>query len=116
MQAGELRQRVSVQNRTETSDGHDGVTESWSTVRSRLPAKVMQLVGRDLERARQIDPRISLEVRVRYYRDFPADFDGGRAQLLWHDGNIGDRTLEIVTPPIEVEERETLMMQCREAA
>lgn len=116
MTAGDLRQRVTVQTRTKASDGHDGYTEAWSEVRHRLPALVKPLMGRDLDRARQIDPRASHEVTVRFWGDYPTDLDGGRARLVWHDGDSGDRTLEIVEPPREMEYRVSLVMTCREAA
>lgn len=118
--AGELRHRVTIQARAETSDGHGGFTDpTWSTVRSRVAAKVRPLAGRDLERARQIDPRVSHEVTLRYWRDYPTDLDGGRTRLLYHpsSNSSDDRTFEIVTPPIDVEERhEALQVMCREAA
>jgi|ERR1051326_5546831 head-tail adaptor len=116
MRAGSLRHRVSIQTRTEASDGHDGLTETWSTVRSRMPALVTPLSGRELERAREIDPRISHDVMIRFYMSYPDELVGGRARFIFHDGQIGDRTLEIVTPPIEKEPRVMLTMQTREAA
>lgn len=113
--AGALRQRVTVETRTEVSDGHDGHTETWATVRSRIAAHVAPLIGRDLERARQVDPRVSHQVTVRYWRAYPTDLDGGRARLVYHD--LSDRTFEIVSPPIDVDERHIeLQVLCREAA
>jgi len=115
MTAGDLRDRVTIQRRTETSDGHDGVTETWSLVRSRVSAQVQPLAGRDLERARQIDPRISHDVTLRYWPSYRADLDGGRARLVQH--GLVDVTLEIVGPPIDVDGRHVwLRMPCREAA
>lgn len=115
MRAGDLRDRVTIQRRTEASDGHDGVTETWSTVYRRVSAKVQPLSGRDLERARQIDPRISHDVTLRYWQSYRSDLDGGRARLVHH--GVEDVTLEIVGPPIDVDGRhEWLRMPCREAA
>lgn len=117
---GELRQRVTVQVRTETSDGHKGFTEAWANVPPvRRAAGVKPLAGRDLERARQIDPRISHEVRLRFWREYRDHLDGGRTRLLYHPtaDSSDDRTLEIVSPPVDVEERhEELTVLCREAA
>jgi len=113
--AGELRQRVTVQMKAETSDGHDGVTEAWSLVRARIAAKVKPLQGRELERAKQIDPRVSHEVTLRYWRNYRDDLDGGRGRLLYHDRS--DRTFEIVSPPVDVDERhEQVVVFCRESA
>lgn len=113
LHAGELRQRISIQRRSESSDGHDGVTETWATTFSRWPARVTPLTGRDLVNAQQIDPRLSHEVRVRYWAAYPTDLAGGRARLLYHD--VADRTFEIVGPPRDVDERHReLRMLCRE--
>ena len=115
MRAGELIHRVSLQNRTETDDGHGAQDEDWSTVQARIAARVVQLSGRDLERARQIDPRATHEVHLRYWRTHDNDLDGGRAQVIFHDdGAIGDRTLEIVGPPVETVHRETIVLTCKE--
>jgi len=113
VQAGEHRHRVSIQGRVEVSDGHDGVIETWTTVHARWPARVRPLMGRDLERAQQVDPRITHEVSMRYWRAYPADLDGGRAQLIYHD--LADRTFEIIGAPVDVEERHVeLVMTCKE--
>lgn len=118
MQAGALRQRVSVQARTETTDEHDGyAADSWTTSRSRIAAHVEPLVGRDLERAQQVDPRISHRVRLRYWRAYLDDCDGGRAHLVYHPSSDSedDRTFEIVTPPVDVDERHVeIQVWCRE--
>ena len=115
MQAGDLPHRISIQTRTETDDEHGAFDEDWDTVQSRLAAKVVELAGRDLERARQIDPRASHEVHLRFWRAYNDALKGGRAQVIWHDdGAVGDRTLEIVGPPREVEHRVKLVLTCRE--
>lgn len=116
MHAGDLIHRVSIQNRTETDDGHGASDETWATVQARIAARVVPLSGRDLERARQIDPRATHELRLRYWRAHDSDLDGGRARVIWHDdGAIGDRTLEIVGPPVEVEHRVMLSLTCKES-
>ena len=120
MKTEEAGQRVTLQVRTETDDGRNGVTESWADVAPRRrAARVKPLAGRDLERARQIDPRISHEVTLFYWRGYRTDLVGGRAQLLYHPTNASDddRTLEIVSAPIDLDERhEEIQMLCREAA
>ena len=116
----DLSQRVTVQVRTETSDGHDGFTSTWADVLPpRRSAQVKPLQGRDLERARQVDPRISHEITLRYWRNYRDDLDGGRTQLVYHptSNSDDDRTLEIVTPPIDVNEKHVaVQVLCREAA
>lgn len=115
--AGDLRDRVSIEVRTEVSDTHDGYTETWAVRHSRWAANVRELSGRDLERARQVDPRTSIEVDFRYWEAFRADLDGGRVRLKVHDtsASADDRTLEIVSPPVETERRVKVTVGCREA-
>jgi SPP1 family predicted phage head-tail adaptor len=117
MHAGDLMQRVTIQTGTEASDGHRGKTLTWAdTAYTRVPAKVVPLLGRDLERARQTDPRASHEVTIRYATAYVTTLNGGRARLVWHDGNAGDRTLELIEAPREVERRVALAMIAKEAA
>lgn len=118
LSAGDLPDRVSIEVRTEASDGHDGLTETWAALHKRWAASVRDLIGRDLERARQVDPRISIEVDFRYWRAFRDDLDGGRVRLKVHSTSdeANDRTLEIVAPPVEAERRWKVTVSCREAA
>ena len=118
MEARRLKQRVSVQVRTETDDGHRGLTDAWATRHRRWSAQVIELSGRDLERAQQIDPRIALDVRFRYWTAYRDDLDGGRTRLLYHvnDDSDDDRTLEIVTPPAQIVDHQEIQVLCREAA
>lgn len=117
LQAGDLRQRVSVEIKSKVSDGHDGYrADQWAPIQSRIAAQVKPLAGRDLERARQIDPRISHEVTLRYWKAYRVDLNGGRSRLLYHDGP-SNRPFEIVAPPVDVDEKhERLTVLCRESA
>jgi SPP1 family predicted phage head-tail adaptor len=114
MQAGELRQRVTIEVRAKKSDGSDGVTEVWSPVCRRIAAKVEPLAGKELDHARQIDPRAGHQVSVRYWNAYRVQFTA-RSRIVYHDGGT-NRILEPVEPIREVEERETLQVICREAA
>lgn len=118
MRPGEYPHRVTLQAQdAEVSDGHDGYADpTFTSVRLRIPARVKPLQGRDLERARQIDPRTSHEVTTRYWRAYRDELQGGRGRVLYHDQD-SDRALEMVAPPIDVEEahREVRLL-CREAA
>lgn len=103
--ASERRERVTVQVRSEVSDGHDGYTETWTTQHSRWAARVRALSGRDLETARQVDPRVSWEVILQWWQDFRSDLAGGRTRLVFHptSDTADDITMEIVGPPVDVE-------------
>ena len=118
MEAGALPHRVSLQVRTEVSDGHRGFTETWAPRSRRWSARVIELSGRDLERAKQIDPRISIDVRLRYWSAYRDDLDGGRTQLIYHVNadSDDDRTLEIVTPPVQIVDHQEIQVLCKEAA
>jgi len=117
MNAGRLIHRVTVQTLTEASDGHDGLVPTWTdSDRVRIAARVEPLNGRDLDRARQVDPRASHSVTLRFWSAYGTDLKAGRSRLVFHDGDVGDRTLEIVEPPREVEPRVSLVMTCKEAA
>jgi SPP1 family predicted phage head-tail adaptor len=117
VRAGELRHRLTVQQRTQVSDGHDGFTESWASVagRVRMPGRVKPLQGRELERAQQVDKRISHTVELRYWRAYRADLKVGATRLVYHDRS--DRTFEVIGPPVDVGElHEKLLMTCTELA
>lgn len=114
MHAGELRHYVTIQTRSKESDGSDGFVETWSAVKRRIHAKVEPLSGRELESARQIDPRAGHLVSVRYWPTYRTEFTA-RGRIVYHDGGT-DRTLEPVEPIREAEYRETLQVICREAA
>jgi head-tail adaptor len=119
MQSGVYRDRVSILAApVETSDGHDGLTEAVAvTTHARWSAKVRDLTGRELERARQIDPRIGVEVCFRYWRAYRDDLDAGRSSLVFHptSDSLNDRALVIVTPPTQRVPREEVVVLCREA-
>lgn len=114
MRAGEFRQRVTIETRNETQNALTGAyTETWSTVRSRVDARVKPLSGRELERARQIDPRISHEVGFRYWRNYRTQLTA-RERLVYHD--IVDRRLEIIAAPVDVNEaHREVVVQAAEA-
>jgi len=120
MTASQAAQRVTVQTYTQVSDGHKGFIKTpVDVLPRRRAAQVTPLAGRDLERAMAIDPRISHEVTLFYWRAYRTDLKGGRAQLVYHptSASADDRVLEIVTPAIDVDERhEAVRVLCREDA
>lgn len=109
--------RVSIEALTESSDGHDGLTDHWTCLKTRWSAHVKPLAGRDLERAQQIDNRISHEVTFAYWREYWRDLKGGRVRLVYHrtSNPADDRYFEIVGAPLDVGEQHVeLTMPCRE--
>ena len=116
MQAGRLRHRITIQLPTEVKDTQRGFTDGTpSVIAARIPAAVVPLSGRELERAQQIDPRISHRVEIRYRADVLFSRTQ-RPEVVYH-AVTGDRTLEVVAPPINLEERNReLHLLCAEAA
>lgn len=110
MRAGELRDRVTIRKKVETSDGHHGWDEDEVIIARRVPARVMELTGRALERAQQIDPRATHGVRIR----FRTDVVSGQ-EAVFHDGRRGDRVFEIVGPPLDPDRHRMLELTCKEA-
>lgn len=113
MRAGEFRHRLTMLVESEQSDGQDGYDDSESTLRRRIPAQIVPLAGRELERARQIDPRAAHEVKVRYWAGYQETRIPGLL-FVWHDGSY-DKSLTPIEPFREIEPRQTLAVVVREA-
>lgn len=110
MRGGSLRHRVSVLSRADVDDGHGGTTQSLMTVCDRVSALIEPLRGVALDRARQIDPRTTHSVLMRWRRDVQA-----RMTLVYHDGGL-DRMFEIIGSPTTDSEKRVLMtLMCKEA-
>lgn len=113
MRAGDLRERMTIEQQSEQPDDHDGFDEDWSPLRHRVPAQIAALTGRELEQAKAIDPRAAYEVKIRYWRNSQETRIPG-LRFVWHHGAY-NRTLTPIEPFREVEPRETLAVFCREA-
>ena len=83
MRAGLLRQRVQIQDATETRDSHGGVTHTWSTSAT-VWASVEPLRGRELWMAQQVQAQATVRVRMRYRSGLDSSM---RLRLLDGDGN-----------------------------
>ncbi len=115
LNVGEMRHRVTVQALAQVDDGHNGFTDAWSALHRRVAACVQPLQGRELESARQIDPRISHDITLPYWQAYRDDLSGGRVQLVYHD--LADRTFDVVAPPVDIEEKHRwVTVRCKEMA
>jgi len=65
VRAGELRDRVAVQSKTETRAAAGDVTIAWST-ESTVYGKYRPLAGRELIEAQKVDARITGELLLRW--------------------------------------------------
>lgn len=105
MNPGSLRHQVTIQGVTRTDDAGGGYTEVPVTIAAGVWAAVEPLEGTERIRAMQTEASATHRVRIRYRADVTA------AQRVIHEG----RALELVSPPIDREERHVeLVLLCRE--
>lgn len=105
MNPGDLRHQVTLQGVTRTDDGGGGYTEVPVTIATGVWAAVEPLEGNERIRAMQTEASATHRVTLRYRSDVTA------ALRVVHEG----RTLEVVSPPIDPEERHAeLQLLCRE--
>ena len=104
MKAGRLRHEITIQQVSETKDTYGGVDKSWSTFAT-VRAEIKPLSGREYFANEQQNSTISHKVAIRYLAGVTA-----KMRVLF-----GSRTLEIVSPPINFEERNIeMVLMCRE--
>ncbi len=103
MRAGDLRQRVTIQQASYTRNAYAERVTNWSTFATVWGA-VEALNGRELVEARQVQAEINIRVRIRYRA-------GITAQMRV---TFSGRTLEIVAPPIEHTRRREMWLLCKE--
>ncbi len=65
MSAGKYRHRITIERREKSYDrlGHEQA--EWKAIASNHPAKVTELTGRELERARQLVAEVTVSVTTR---------------------------------------------------
>ena len=104
MKAGDLRNRVIIQNKSVTRDGYGAEVISWVT-HATVWAAIEPLRGREWLETRMVQADVDTRIRIRYLSTVTPSM-----RVLW-----GTRVFEIVSPPIHVQERrrETHLM-CRE--
>ena len=107
--AGTMRDRVSYVEQAEVKTDRGGFEVGLTTVYRRVPAKVEPLSGVELQRAAQVDPRQKWKVTMRYLSGIRAE-----QYVIYHRFD-GDRTLEIVEPPLVNEKDRTMVLMCGEA-
>ena len=70
--AGQLRERVAFHEPTTERGARGEDIDTWAEV-AKLPARVRQLSGRELERAQQIDTEATWEITTRYLESITSD-------------------------------------------
>lgn len=107
MFAGLLRHRVTIQRYTTTQNDYGEEVETWADLASRWAA-VEPLSGREYFDAQQVASDVSIRVRMR--SDSVTDALTAMDRIIHKS-----RTLEIVSPPINVNERgREIHLMCRE--
>jgi SPP1 family predicted phage head-tail adaptor len=87
MRAGNLRERVTFQTKTEVSDGISaGGTETWTDTLTGVPAAIWPLKGDQAIDAMKLEHTVTHRVRVRYQSAITADM-----RIEW-----GSRYLDII--------------------
>lgn len=96
MRAGRLRQRITIEQVTgEMRDGRGELTKTWGAFASNIPAAVMPLRGREFFQGHQDNRELTHKIILRY-------LSGVTAKMRV---NYGGRYFYIVSPPINVEEK-----------
>jgi len=65
MRAGVMRQRVAIEQATESRDAHGGVTRTWTAYATRW-ASIEPMQGRELFEAQQVKSNVTHKVRLRH--------------------------------------------------
>ncbi len=104
MEAGELRERVTIQEKLVSKDSFAEERPLWSDVAT-VWAAVEPLSGREFLEARQVQAETTTRIRMRYRA-------GIRAEMrLVH----GTHIYEITAPPMDIESKhKELQLMCKE--
>ena len=104
MRPGQLRERAILQRNTPTTSGRGEKVDSWAAYGT-VWCEVLALRGREYYLAQQVNAEVQFKVSLRYRDDVTA-----QDRIVW-----GDRTLEVVAPPIDVGGKHVIMeLMCRE--
>ena len=93
MRAGTLRHRITIEEKTGTSDGMGGFTNTWSDLHS-CAAAIWPLSAREQSDSLKLELNINYRIRIRHPRiNLTADM-----RIKWHDPIAGaDKYFNIVS-------------------
>lgn len=103
MKAGELRHRVTIQQKAVSQDAIGGQVETWSTVTT-VWAAVEPLAGRDYMEGKRLVAEVSTRVRMRYRAGVVPEM-----RVVY-----GTHTYDVVSVIDFREEHRELALMCRE--
>jgi SPP1 family predicted phage head-tail adaptor len=71
MRAGQLRHRIEIHDKSETTDDYGGTTETWAKLGTNGDdwAQIYELRGGELIEAMQLEQRPTARIRMRYRSD-----------------------------------------------
>jgi len=107
LDAGKLDKRVTIEARSEASDGGGGATVSWSSVAT-VWASIAPGSGREFVQAQQENPELSHVVRMRYRTSVTAK------HRLKYTGSGSTRYFPIHVVLSPDERHESLLLYCSE--
>lgn len=111
---GDLRNSITLQTRSASTDSGGGFTSSFSDTRT-LFAKIIPKLGNEQFEAGRIENPITHEVYTRYYSNINFKANAGRMRISWSDSGT-TRTLSVKSV-IDVGERDRyLVFRCSEGA
>ena len=90
MNAGRLRDKLSIQASTETRDAHGQGILTWATIAT-VWGRIEPLRGRELFQAQQVESRVDTRITIRRYAGLTAN----------HRILFGSRIFELVSVPDE---------------
>lgn len=105
MNPGKLRHRIVIERKVGTTKDPDGIVkETWAPFTSPWAA-VIPLSGREKTYAAAISAEASIRIEIRYMQGITADMRV----------NYGGRILELVAPPLDIEEKHIeIHLLCKE--
>jgi len=116
--AGELRNKITIQELQRVPDGYGGYTETWNNITTKTWAKIQPLRGNERYQAQQISSALSCKIILRY-------LDGVKPQMRVCSSDsilpcllpfvLSDLQIFHIISVINVEERnEVLELLCKE--
>jgi SPP1 family predicted phage head-tail adaptor len=94
MQAGKLRNYITIEQPTEAFDSNGELILTWSTF-AEVWAEILPLIGREFYSARQVNAELTGKIRLRFIKGITA-----KMRVLYEN-----KTYEIDAPPIDPENR-----------
>jgi SPP1 family predicted phage head-tail adaptor len=103
MQAGNLRNRITVQDKNVTQNAYGEEVITWTTV-DEVWAAVEPLMGREFMAAKQVQAEVSTRIRMRFIPGLAPEM-----RVLF-----GSRVFEILSVQHVYERRRELILMCKE--